>query len=222
MRDQVVLLTGADEAAFLSQVLARANRTAVIHHAPDQATIEAALAEPAGRRRLIAFSTGVIVPGRLLERFDAGAFNFHPGTPDYPGNQVAAFAAYDGVPQFGATCHRMIARIDAGEIVAVARKAMPPAASRTDYAVDAYQAMVELFIEMAPRLADFDAVIPASGDMWSGPVRRVSDIETMRWLPPGIDRDEFFRRLRAFEDGEPGSLRMNLHGWCFRIVPEET
>ncbi len=222
MRDQAVLLTGADEAAFLGQILARANRAPVIRHAPDLPAIEAALTEPAGRRRLIAFSTGVIVPGRLLEQFDAGAFNFHPGTPDYPGNQVAAFAAYDGVSLFGATCHRMITRVDAGEIVAVARKAMPPGASRTDYAVDAYQAMAELFIEMAPRLTDFDAEIPASGDLWSGPVRRVADIEAMRWLPQDIDRDEFSRRVRAFEDGEPGSLRMNLHGWRFRIVPEET
>lgn len=222
MRDQVVLLTGADEAAFLSQIMARVNRAPVIRHAPDLPAIEAALAEPGGRRRLIAFSTGVIVPGRLLERFDAGAFNFHPGTPDYPGNQVAAFAAYDGVSRFGATCHRMIARVDAGEIVAVVRKAMPPAASRTDYAVEAYQAMAELFVEMAPKLAEFDAEVPKSGDLWSGPVRRVSDIEAMRWLPQDIDRDEFSRRVRAFEDGEPGSLRVILHGWRFRIVPEES
>jgi methionyl-tRNA formyltransferase len=221
MQDLILLLTGDEEAPFLGQTLARANGSATIRHTPDIVSVEVALAVPAYRRRLIAFSTGVIVPGHLLDRFDAGAFNFHPGTPDYPGNQVATFAAYDGAPVFGATCHRMIARVDAGEIVAVERRMMTPAATRTDYAVDAYQAMIELFIRLAPELADLGRAPAPSGDLWSGAVRRNADVDAMRWITPDIDAEEFSRRLRAFEDGEPGSLRINLHGWRFRIVPEE-
>ena len=59
------------------------------------------------RARLIAFATPVIVPGRILASLGYGAYNFHPGPPQYPGWAPAHFALYEQANEFGATVHAM-------------------------------------------------------------------------------------------------------------------
>src|ERR1700694_2895518 len=44
------------------------------------------------RARLIAFAASVIVPGPILAELRYGAYNFHPGPPEYPGWRPARFA----------------------------------------------------------------------------------------------------------------------------------
>src|SRR5258708_34349403 len=45
--------------------------------------------------RLVAFTSGVIVPRPMLAALAHGAYNFHPGPPDYPGWAPVHFAIYD-------------------------------------------------------------------------------------------------------------------------------
>jgi hypothetical protein len=75
--------------------------------------------------RLVAFTTGVVVPEAVLERLGHGAYNFHPGPPDYPGWAPAHFAMYDGAKTFGATAHVMVRRVDSGPIVASNSSSFP-------------------------------------------------------------------------------------------------
>ena len=77
------------------------------------------------RARLIAFSSPVIVPPDVLSALGFGAYNFHPGPPEYPGWAPAHFALYEGAAEFGATAHAMAERVDSGPIVAVSRFPIP-------------------------------------------------------------------------------------------------
>src|SRR6185295_19884723 len=64
--------------------------------------------------RLVSFTSGVIVSGGMLRQLGHGAYNFHPGPPQYPGWAPAHFALYDNARTFGATAHAMVARVDSG------------------------------------------------------------------------------------------------------------
>ena len=68
---------------------------------------------------LVCFSTGVIVPAAVIARLDGPAYNFHAASPDYPGRDIHHFAVYRGVRRFGATAHKLAARVDTGPIVGV-------------------------------------------------------------------------------------------------------
>ncbi|HIM24292.1 MAG TPA: hypothetical protein EYM29_01570, partial [Rhodospirillales bacterium] len=45
-----------------------------------------------GVRRLIAFSTSVIVPKAILDGLETPAYNFHPSPPTYPGSHATNFS----------------------------------------------------------------------------------------------------------------------------------
>lgn len=220
MTDRLILLTGPEETPVLSARLSDLNPDLLISTASDLPSLEAAFQQPATRRRLIAFSTGIIVPARLLALCDRGAINFHPGPPEYPGNQIAAFAAYDGATEFGATAHFMAPEVDSGPIISVRREAMPPGGTRTDYALTGYKNLVFLFNDLEIKLSNLDYALNPNGEVWSGHVWKLSDLDRMRILPRDIDPIELARRLRAFEDSEPGSLHVDLFGFRFRICPD--
>ena len=59
------------------------------------------------------------MPPLVLAALGYGAYNFHPGPPEYPGWAPAHFALYEGATEFGATFHAMAARVDAGPIIDV-------------------------------------------------------------------------------------------------------
>src|SRR5690242_7992903 len=120
MLKTIILLTGhahqqlALAALFREHNPALAFRGAVTHD--ELLAIAPAVLREA---RLVAFTSGVVVPGAVLAALGHGAYNFHPGPPDYPGWAPAHFALYEGARTFGATAHVMAARVDSGPIVGV-------------------------------------------------------------------------------------------------------
>jgi hypothetical protein len=66
---------------------------------------------------LVAFSTGVIVPPDVLDRVER-AYNFHPGSPGFPGRDPHYWAMLEGVEEFGCVAHVMAERVDSGPIIA--------------------------------------------------------------------------------------------------------
>lgn len=192
------------EADFFRDLLRRANPTLAISHCPDvdsltacakSATDKAASSRP--RARLIAFSTQVVAPRAILERLSYNAYNFHPGPPDYPGSKPSAFAIYEGARNFGVTLHRMAARVDSGEIVAVDRFPIADAASARDVAIEAYGRMARLALTAAPALAQVDRPLPPDGSVWRGVKRRMADYEALRVITPGLSQSEVARRFAA-------------------------
>ena len=97
---------------------------------------------------------------------------------------------------------------------------MPPGGTRTDYALTGYKNLVFLFNDLEVKLSNLDHALNPNGEVWSGHVWKLSDLDRMRILPRDVDAGELARRLRAFEDSEPGSLHVDLFGFRFRICPD--
>jgi methionyl-tRNA formyltransferase len=149
MLDTIILLAGEVERPVLAGALRRIE--------PDIRVVAvgavADLPEELGQARLIAFVFPEIVPASVLDRLGYGAFNFHPGPPEYPGWAPAAFALHDGAAQFGATLHEMAPGVDAGTICDVEGFAVPSGCDRQGLEELAYGACLRLFECWAEALA---------------------------------------------------------------------
>lgn len=183
----------------------------------DRAALNQAVGESPETVRLVAFCTEVIVPPATLERCAAGAYNFHPGPPEYPGIFPSCFAIYDGATTFGATAHRMTAMVDGGDIVAVSRFDMPPNVDRLHLDGLSFDAVMSLFKETVPRLLDLSTDLSPLGETWTGPARTRKHFEQLCHLPDNVSQEEFERRYRAVGEGPEHALTLEVHGHRFRL-----
>ena len=107
MFDTIILVTGEREHAALSAALLGHNPELVIRSITAPSQFAALAADELARSRLIAFATPLIVPASVIDGLGFGAYNFHPGPPQYPGWAPAHFALYEQATEFGATVHAM-------------------------------------------------------------------------------------------------------------------
>lgn len=170
----------------------------------------------AGGRILLCFSHSLIVPREILDYYDGRAYNIHSASPDYPGRDPHHWAAYDGVTRYGATCHVMTERVDAGEIVDVEWFD----ASRTDSPFQllarANEAAFRILERIGPKLQRGEALTPIDV-AWGGKKRSRADFKAICRLRPDMSREEFDRIYRAFDGGPHDNLTVEIHGRTFRI-----
>jgi len=168
--------------------------------------------------RLIAFTTGVIVPRGFLEALGHGAYNFHPGPPHYPGWAPAHFAIYDGARTFGATMHAMVARVDSGPITGLENFLIPESASVRDLEQIAYIRLGYLFWRKARELACNSGALPRLPIAWSGTRSTKQMYRDHCELPSEIDVAELKRRIRAFDDDFRGiPFTVTLEGVRYQL-----
>ena len=168
MFDTIILLTGPVEEPVLGSILQGHNPALSIRPAATLADVTALAPELLDRSRLVAFCTDVVVPLRVLDLVRFGAYNFHPGPPQFPGWGCAHFALHQGATEFGATVHVMIERVDAGPIVGVELFRIPPGATAQDLEALAYAQLAQLFRRLAPMLAAQADPLPRLPIHWSG------------------------------------------------------
>src|SRR3984885_5077356 len=129
MFDTIILLSGEAERRALPFALFGHNPKLTVKPVQTLADLDALDSNMLARARLISFVTPVIVSGDILRRLGHGAFNFHPGPPEYPGWAPSHFALYNRETQFGATAHVMTEQVDAGPIIDVALFPVPAGTS---------------------------------------------------------------------------------------------
>ena len=168
MLDTIILLTGPTEQPVLGSILQGHNPALSIQPAASLADVNALAPELLARARLVAFCTEVVVPLRVLDRLRFGAYNFHPGPPQFPGWGCAHFALHQGATEFGATAHVMIEKVDAGPIVGVELFRIPPGAGAPDLEALAYVELARLFRRLAPGLVTQSDPLPRLPIHWSG------------------------------------------------------
>jgi methionyl-tRNA formyltransferase len=223
MLDSIVLLTGPVEEAALTQVLLRHNPRLAVRPAKSLDELEAFDQSVLARARLIGFVTPVVVPARILGALGFGAYNFHPGSPHYPGWVPAHFAIYDRASHFGATAHAMIERVDAGPIVGLKMFGIPPNMSVLRLQELAFVELARLFWRPAPALATQSEPLAELPIKWSGTKSTRRMYSAMCDIPAGISKEELERRIEVFGAGHYGvSLTVTLHGREFRHIAPET
>lgn len=222
MFDTVILLTGSAEQEPLASVLKQHNPQLAVLPARTLGDLEAVEQRLLPRARLIAFVTSVLVPNRILSRLGYGAYNFHPGPPNYPGWMPSHFATYDKTTDFGVTAHAITQRVDAGPIVGVDLFAVPPHTSVLELEKMAFVALARLFWGLAPQLATQGAPLPEMPMQWRGRRTTRKTYAQMCEILPDISKKELDRRVPVFGAGHCGvDLTVTLHGYRFRYVPAD-
>lgn len=219
--DTIYLLTGSIEAAALSGMLGIRNPRIAVRHVATLDELDMLSPAELARARLIAFATDVIVPRRILDTLGFGAYNFHPGPPNYPGWGPAHFAIYDGAATFGVTAHVMVDRVDAGPIVGVDIFGIPPGTNVARLEQMAFVALARIFWTLAPVLTQ-DAPLATQPITWSGTKSTRLRHQAMREVPVTVTKDDLDRRVAAFGAADSGDdLCITLHGHRFRYVAPE-
>ena len=200
MLDTIILLTGAIEQPVFTSVLRVHNPRLAVIAVATLTELNELPPNVLARARLIAYTTGIIVPANVLDRLGHGAYNFHPGPPSYPGWAPAHFAFYQRATEFGATAHVMVARVDEGPIVGVETFPIPPDISIAGLEGMAYARLSYLFWSLARPLATRCEPLAQLPIRWSGSKTTRRDYEPIRGVALDISRDELDRRIKAFND----------------------
>jgi methionyl-tRNA formyltransferase len=194
----IILLTGPVEQPVLSKVLLGHNPGLTIRPVETSAELAAVAPELLSQARLIAFTSPIVVPLKVLNLLGFGAYNFHPASPDFPGWAPAHFAVYHQATHFGATAHVMTERVDAGPIVDVELFSIPRDISVGELQQRAYSSLARLFWRQAKNLATQPGPLAQLPIRWSGKKTTRSCYAAMCSIPSDISGDERARRVRAF------------------------
>jgi methionyl-tRNA formyltransferase len=208
MFDTIILLTSVLERPIFTSVLSTHNPCLTIIPAETPTDLNALAPDTLARARLIAYAAGVVVPAHVLDQLGYGAYNFHPGSPAYPGWAPAHFALYTRATEFGATAHVMVARVDEGPIVGALMFSIPKGASVASLEGMAYARLSYLFWTLAKPLATCSEPLPELPLRWSGTKSTRRDYAALCDVPLDIARDELDHRIEVFgEDPDFGSRR---------------
>ena len=219
MFDRIILLTSPVEQTALSALLLGHNPQLTICPAATSEDLAALDTGALSSSRLIAFSSPVIVPREVLGSLGYGAYNFHPGPPQYPGWAPAHFALFEHASEFGATAHTMAERVDSGPIVDVALFQIPADISVLGLEGLAYAHLARLFWELSKRLATQVEPLPVREVRWGEKKNSRRAYQAICDIPLDIGKEEFDHRMRIFGGNHFGmSPTIRLHGVEFRAV----
>jgi methionyl-tRNA formyltransferase len=215
----IILLSGtASQQLALVTLLKEHNPALSIRCAVSIEDLNAIGPEVLREARLVAFTSGVIVPRPLLAALGHGAYNFHPGPPEYPGWAPAHFALYEGARSFGATAHVMTKRVDSGPIVGVESFDIPEGANVRDLEQIAFVRLAYLFWRLSRSIACESGPLPTLPVAWTGTRSTRRMYEKLCDIPSDIEPTELARRIRAFNDDFRAiPLTVTLHGIRFRL-----
>jgi methionyl-tRNA formyltransferase len=197
--DTIILLTGKEEFLYLDNLFHTISSELIIEHATNISSLEKIIRKSqTSRKRLVAFCYGAIVPEKMLDALPGLSYNFHPGSPTYPGNHVAGFALYEGAKHFGATAHIMTPRVDEGAIIGTEIFDVPKYCEFVMLEIMTYQAMLRLFGFLAPKLADLDNEIEPIEVKWAERKYTSKDLKAMFSAWAVLKEAEQLRRIHAF------------------------
>lgn len=211
----IVLLSPNEDALSLRQILDAHGLGVAIHHVLDLASLRELITTLGPTSRLISYLSHVIVPADCLAAFSSGAYNFHPGSPDYPGTAPESWACFERAKTFGATLHVMSPAVDAGEIIDCELLPVTSATDRPGYANVAKQALALLLSRMATALTREELLVASSRRSWGGTKRTADDFTKMCELSAEMSRDEMEHRLKSFGPPGPVEFSLVLHGLKF-------
>ena len=169
---------------------------------------------------LLSFSTGVIVPERILARDGLVAVNVHGASPSFPGRDPHHFAHYNRASIYGATIHYMTAKVDSGPIVDTELFNVTPGMTPAQLLEQSTAAGFELIRRFFYGVAKSGWPMPKEDIHWGGAKTTRKDFLALCKVDCSMPADEFERRKAA--TSMPGYLNLyiELHGCRFRLEGE--
>ncbi len=220
MLHEIVLLTGqASQQLALTELLKAHNPRLSFRYALTKEDLRALPPETLRHSRLLAFTSGTIVPPQILQALGYGAYNFHPGSPHYPGWAPAHFALYEGASTFGATAHVMTERVDAGPIIGVETFPILDGISVRELRANRVHPSRVSVLVVVQRPCDAERTDADSAAQWSGRKSTRQMYKAMCEIPADVSRAELELRIRAFHDDFRAIYpTITLHGIRFQAV----
>ncbi len=162
---------------------------------PDAVHVETADALESQPRAdlIVSFLSPVIVPPRFL---GCETVNFHPAPPDYPGRGSASIALYEGASHFGATAHRMAAKVDTGDIVLTRRFPVSSDDGCDRLFARAEDLCLDLLGEILAFYRQHRRLPPPNGERWTRRAMTRKEFEQWLILDPS-DPADMERKIRA-------------------------
>lgn len=145
---------------------------------------------------IISYLSQWIIPDEVLKKATLVAINFHPGPPEYPGIGCTNFAVYDGVKEYGVTCHHMLAKVDTGKIISVKRFPV----YKTDTVFSITQRCYSLILNQCFEILDCiiqEKPLPESTETWKRKPFLRKELNRLCKITPEMPEEEIKRRIKA-------------------------
>lgn len=162
---------------------------------------------------IISYLSRWILPESLLKKAKTAAINFHPAPPEYPGYGPNNFALYEGVQEYGVTCHHMTPEVDAGPIIAVKRFSLFPTDTIATLLARTYDYQLVLFYDIMNLILQ-EKELPRADENWTRKPFTRKQLDELSQITPDMTREEIEKRIKAtsFEGWKP---TIELQGFLF-------
>jgi methionyl-tRNA formyltransferase len=167
---------------------------------------------------IISYLSRWVVPASLLQRAREAAFNFHPGSPDYPGIGCINFALYEDAAQYGVTCHHMETQVDTGGIIAVKRFPIFQADTVHSLLTRTHDFQLALFYEVMGGIVA-GKPLAVSEEKWTRTAFTRKEFDKLGRITIEMDPAEIARRVRATSFGIYQPV-VEVGGFTFELKPD--
>ena len=156
-----------------------------------------------------------VLPDDLLKKAKIAAINWHPAPPNYPGIGCTNFAMYKKETLFGITCHKMEAKVDSGQIIAVRRFVIAPSDTVFTITQKCYALIQVSFLEVIKLISE-NKGLPHSDEVWTRKPYTRRELNELCKLDFSMSEEEFRLRIKATTYKEPWAF-IEFFGYKFYL-----
>lgn len=172
---------------------------------------------------IFCFRSYYILQSELISRAKIAAINFHPGPPEYPGSGCINFALYENSNHYGVTAHLMEKNVDSGAIVKCDRYPIFDSDNVDSLLIRTHQKLLCLFYDVVGGIRVGgeryirDMVDENRKERWSGPVRKMRELDKLQSIDKNISKKQLLRVIRATNTKEYPT-NVIIHGKKFQLM----
>ena len=176
---------------------------------------------------IFCFRSYYILPQSVIDSAKQGAINFHPAPSNYRGRGCLNFALYNNAQEYGVTTHMVEAKVDSGPILRCDRFPIFSGDGVDSLLQRTHHYLLSAFYHTVGGItregrAHVDTLLKTCRATWSGPLYKLSDLNALQILDPGVTPEEMDRVVRATHCADYPT-QLEIHGMRFafnrKVVP---